>query len=150
MRSLLVAVLLLLLSCSGDSIYKLKVRDLSGREVSLESYRGKPLIVYVWSGTCIGHTEDLKRLVKIYPKLGKDVSLISIAIMMDESDVKEVLRKNGIKPNFPVYADPRGEFSEKVTLIFLPATIKIDERGNVRGNYPKLPQDLISLIPSHQ
>ncbi len=149
MSRVLVAFLLLLFSCSGNSIHDLELVDLSGKRVSLEIYKGKPLIVYVWSGTCVGHTEDLRRLVKIKPKLGGNVNLISVAVMMDEKDVREVLRKNGIEPNFPIYADPRGSFSERVTLIFLPATVGIDENGEVKYNHPKLSGDLISLISAH-
>lgn len=150
MRKFLLLLFIFLLSCSGNSIYDIEVIDLSGNKADLKAYRGKPLIVYVWSGTCIGHTEDLRRLTKIYPKLAGKVNLVSIAIMMDESDVKEVLRRNGINPNFPLYADPKGRFSEKVILMFLPATIKIDEKGEVKGNYPKLPKDLISLMSSNR
>ena len=149
MKKLFLVLLLFLFSCQKDSIYDLRLLDLSGKEANLSAYRGKPLIIYVWSGTCIGHTEDLKRLVKVKPKLSREVNLISIAVMMDEEDVKEVLNRNGIKPNFPIYADPKGVFSEKVTLIFLPATIKINGRGEVEGNYPKLPKELLSFIPSH-
>ncbi len=149
MKKLFLVLLLFLFSCQQDSIYDLRLLDLSGKETDLSVYRGKPLIIYVWSGTCIGHTEDLKRLVKIKPKLSGDVNLISIAIMMDEEDVKEVLKRNGIKPNFPIYADPKGVFSDKVTLIFLPATIRISAEGKVEDNYPKLPKELLSLIPPH-
>jgi len=149
MLRILVLLIILLSSCSSG-IYDLTFKDLSGEEVSLRQYRGKKLIVYVWSGTCVGHTEDLKRLVKIYPKLKGKSELVSIAVMMDSEDALQVLRSNGINPNYPVLVDPRGDFAEKVTLLFLPATIIFDERGEPVENYPRLPENLISLVSSHR
>lgn len=149
MVKVLAFLFIFLASCS-ESVYDLKFKDLSGKEVSLYKYRGKKLVVYVWSGTCIGHTEDLKRLVEIYPELKKESELISIAVMMDTEDAEEVLKANGIEPNYPVLADPKGVFADKVTLIFLPATIIFDETGNMVENFPRLPENLISLISSHR
>lgn len=144
MKRLFVLILSFLLSCSGHSLYSIKVKDLSGKEVSLKAYEGQDLILYVWSGTCIGHTKDLRRLVDIYPELKGDKKLISVAIMMDYEDVKQVLKENGIEPNYPVYADPKGELAREVKLLFLPATIFVNGKGEIVGNYPRLPEKLLN------
>ncbi len=143
-------VFLLIFACKEPGLYDLRLRDLSGREVSLEAYRGKTLVIYVWSGTCVGHTQDLKRLVGLKPEIRDKAAVVSVAVMMDVKDVKEVLGKNGIVPNYPVLADPRGELADRVTLLFLPATLLIDPEGKVVRNYPRLPEDLISFVSSHE
>ncbi|RLJ70798.1 peroxiredoxin [Hydrogenivirga caldilitoris] len=148
MKVLLLLFTVLLLSCSSDHLYNLSLRSIDGKEIKLSQFRGKKFIVYVWSGTCVGHVEDLKRLTVVYPEL--EVPLVSIAVMMDVQDVKEVLQKNNIKPNYPVLADPKGEFANKVTLLFLPATIIFNERGEVLKNFPQLPPELVSLISTHK
>ncbi len=143
-------LLLFLFSCFSKGIYDLKFKDIKGKEFELSSLKGKRSVIYVWSGTCIGHVEDLKALVKLTPQLKERVPVISVAIMMDAEDIRKVLRENGIEPNYPVLADPKGELANMVTLIFLPATLIVDERGKVVGNYPKLPPNLISLVSAHK
>ena len=145
---LLILFVLFLVSCRGGGVYDLVLKDMEGRDFRLSRYEGKKFVVYVWSGTCIGHVEDLKRLSELAPKM--DVPLVSVAVMMDVEDVKEVLRENNIKPSYPVLADPKGRFADEVTLIFLPSTIIFDEEGRVVENYPKLPPNLISLVSSHE
>ncbi len=142
-------VLFLMLSSCTESVHEVKLRDTSGRSVPLSQFRGKPLVVYVWSGTCIGHTEDLRELVKLYPKVRERAELISVAVMMSPGDVESFLRKVELDPDYPILADEKGEFAQKVTLVFLPATLIFDEEGRLVESYPGLPQNLLSLIPSH-
>ena len=149
MKLLLTLILLLLQSCT-ENVYDVLLKDLSGREVTLGEFREGPLIVYVWSGTCVGHTEDLKRLTREFGSLSKVARLVTVAIMMDEKEVREVLTKNGINAVYPVLVDPEGEFAKRVTLLFLPATIFFDKRGLPVEIYPGLPKDLVSFVLSHQ
>ncbi len=142
-------VLFLMLSSCTESVHEVKLRDTSGRSVPLSQFRGKPLVVYVWSGTCIGHTEDLRELVKLYPKVRERAELISVAVMMSPGDVESFLRKVELDPDYPILADEKGEFAQKVTLVFLPATLIFDEEGRLVESYPGLPENLLSLIPSH-
>lgn len=144
MKLLLPSLLLLiyLLSCSDTSLYDVELKGLSGEEVSLRKYKGRKLILYVWSGTCVGHAEDMKRLNDILPTLGEGTALVSIAIMMEPEDIKKVLEENGIKPKYPIYADLRGELGSVITLLYLPATLFIEGEGEVVGNYPRLPYNL--------
>ncbi len=148
MLRILLVLFLMLTSCT-ESVHEVKLRDTSGRSVPLSQFRGKPLVVYVWSGTCIGHTEDLRELVKLYPKVRERAELISVAVMMSPGDVESFLRKVELDPNYPILADEKGEFAQKVTLVFLPATLVFDEEGRLVESYPGLPENLLSLIPSH-
>jgi len=148
MLRILIVLFLMLTSCT-ESIHEVKLRDTSGRSVPLSQFRGKPLVVYVWSGTCIGHTEDLKELVKLYPEIRRRAELISVAVMMSPGDVRSFLRRVGLDPGYPVLADEKGEFAQKVTLVFLPATLVFDREGRLLESYPGLPENLLSLIPSH-
>jgi peroxiredoxin len=137
-----------LMSCTTDGVYDLELKDLKGNRFSFSQFKGRDFIVYVWSGTCIGHVEDLKKLNELYPEL--PVPLVSVAVMMKREDILDVLENNGIEPKYPILADPKGKFADSITLVFLPATIIFDKKGRVVENYPQLPPNLISLIPSHK
>ncbi len=143
MLKLLLILALLVSSCSRSPLDGLEFTSLNGELYKLSEIQRDKTIVYVWSGTCVGHIDDLRAINSVYPNLSEGVTLISIAIMMDEKDIRKVLEENKINPVFPILADPTGEFSEKVTLIFLPATLIFDKRGHLIGNYPKFPKDLV-------
>jgi len=68
---------------------------------------------------------------------------------MSPGDVESFLRKVELDPDYPILADEKGEFAQKVTLVFLPATLVFDEEGRLVESYPGLPENLLSLIPSH-
>ena len=146
MRLIILALVLLIASCSQDTIYDIPLIDESGKEITLKEFKGKTLVAYVWSGSCVGHTRDLKDLNGVKDTLSEGVVLISIAIMMDREGVEEVLKKNSIEPKYPIYADPKGRLGEVVKLVFLPATLIFNERGEIVGNYPKLPSDINTLL----
>ncbi len=148
MLRILLVLFLLVASCT-ESVHDIRLSDPSGESVALSRFKGRPLVVYVWSGTCIGHTEDLRELVTLYPEIRRKAELISVAVMMNPQDVKLFLRKNQLDLNYPVLADEKGEFARRVTLVFLPATLIFDGKGKLVESYPGLPGDLISLIPAH-
>lgn len=131
-------IFLIFSSCKEKKIYDLTFLDLSGRAVKINSQSEK-LLLYVWSGTCIGHTEDLKVLNSNYEKLIKDYHVVSIAVFMTPEGIKEFLQKKKIKPRFPVLADPKGNLTEIEKLIFLPATLIFTPEGKLLNNYPRFP-----------
>ncbi len=145
----LISFILLVFSCT-ETIHDLTLRDINGRDIPLSFYRGKTLVIYVWSGTCVGHTEDLKRLTVIFPHLKGKVNLITVALMMAGGEVKKVLRENGIEPPYPVLVDPEGDLAKRVTILFLPATIVFNGKGVPVENIPGLPENLIPLVSSHE
>ncbi|MDQ7037965.1 MAG: TlpA disulfide reductase family protein [Aquificota bacterium] len=146
---LLISVVVAVLSCT-ETVHDITLRDINGKAVPLSLYRGKPLVVYVWSGTCVGHTEDLKRLATAFPHLRGRLNLITVALMMNEDEARKVLRESGVEPPYPVLVDPEGDLARKVTLLFLPATIVFNGKGIPVENLPGLPDDLISLVSSHE
>ena len=142
MRALFLFFLLILFSCSERNIYNTKFLNLKGEEVLIK--RGKKtLLVYVWTGTCIGHTEDLKELVKNYDSISRKYRVISVAVFMKPEDVKEFLKENKIKTQFPMLSDPKGNLSDVVKLVFLPSTIIFNEEGKPVKIYPRLPLNVL-------
>lgn len=148
-KALLFFIFLILLSCKEETIYDLTFFDLSGRAVKIGS-QGNKLLLYVWSGTCIGHTEDLKVLNSNYEKLTKDYLVVSVAVFMTSEGIKEFLQKVKIEPRFPILADPKGNLTEIEKLIFLPATLVFTPEEKLLNNYPRFPlQRLMSGLHHH-
>ncbi len=142
---------MLLLSCSSQEIGlpDLKLESTSGERVSLRSLLGKPVLLYIWSGTCVGHTKDLKRLAKMNLQ---GVEVVSVAIGMEKKDVEGTYSQIGISsPNFRTLLDKKIEISDYITLVFLPYTLIYDERGRLTKRLAKLPDEetLRKLLASH-
>ncbi len=149
MRLLYIFFVILAFSCSERNIYDEFVIDLEGNKVKIREISDEKLVIYLWTGTCLGHTKDLKRLSELYQSRKITRKVISIAIMMDQEDVLELKKKNSLSDEIPFYADPEGKLGEVIKITFLPSTIFIDERGKVTGNYPGLAEKLLTSVAPH-
>ena len=138
MRVLFFFFLLILFSCSERNIYNTKFLNLKNEEVLIKK-GNKPLLIYVWTGTCIGHTEDLKELAERYDLVSKKYRVFSVAVFMNPEDIKEFLRENKLEIPFPILSDPKGNLSEIIKLVFLPSTIIFSKDGKPEKIYPRLP-----------
>ena len=138
MPKLFFLFLFLILSCGKTTIYDIAFVDLKGREVKIEKSE-KPLLLYVWTGTCIGHQEDMRLMNEHFSELSKRYKVVSLAVFMKPEDVWEFLRQTQISPKFIMLADPEGRITNIVKLVFLPATLVFDESGEMKKNYPRLP-----------
>jgi len=151
MRYLFFLFFLLILSCQKEkTVYDITFVDLQGNKVKIERPEDKKLLLYVWTGTCTGHTEDMKLINKHYEKLSKKYEIVSLAVFMTPQDIKKVLNQYGIKPKFKVLADPQGNLTDLVKLVFLPSTMIFNEDGKLLKNYPRFPlRDLVSPVKPH-
>jgi peroxiredoxin len=72
----------------------LAVTTLEGKTISLDSLRGKPVLVTFWATTCPGCVKEMPHLVKLYNELGpKGFELIALAMSYDpESQVREMVK----------------------------------------------------------
>ncbi len=137
-RLFFLLLFLFIVSCGRDTIYDVTFIDLKGREVKIKR-EGKPLLLYVWTGTCIGHQEDMKLINRHFSELSEKYKVVSLAVFMKPEDVKEFLKENRITPKFILLSDPEGKITNLVKLVFLPATLLFDESGKLIKNYPRLP-----------
>lgn len=144
----LVFLLLFIISCQAErTIYNINFVDLKGNPARMEKPVNKKLLLYVWTGTCTGHTDDIKVINENYEKLSQKYEVVSLAVFMTPQDVLKVLKDYGIKPKFKVLVDPKGNITELVKLVFLPSTMIFNEEGELVKEYPRFPlKELISFV----
>jgi len=141
-------LILLFVSCTQrEVIPPLSLETLDGSKVSLNQLKGKKVVLYVWSRTCAGHSEQLKLLNELSEKR-KDLYIISYAIAMVREDVIKSYRDIGISPKFLTVLDPEVKFNEYYRIVFLPSTYLFDERGRFIRAYPGLPEAIFSNLNS--
>lgn len=115
------------------------LKDTRGQNVSLESYRGKVVVLNFWTKTCgpcmeeMPEIADLSRILKPM----SDVAVVTISTDETARDavdtLKSVLRE---EPPFPVLMDPeaqvvRGKFGTSL----YPETWIIDKTGVIRARF---------------
>lgn len=108
--------------------------DQSGAKLSLESFRGKVVVLNLWATWCTPCVAEMPTLDRLQQQL-QGLGVVVIALSIDRGGpnvVKGFYDEHGIK-NLGVYVDPsmRSQFDLKV--VGLPTTILIDRDGRERG-----------------
>ncbi len=127
-----------------------KLSDLSGREVSLDQYRGRVVMLDFWAtwcGPCRMTMPLLENLQKEYPN---DLRLLAINLREPADMVRDYVRKQSISSE--VLLDEKGEVGDTYRSDSIPMQVLIDKQGVVRhvtaGYSPRLASQLRSWIES--
>lgn len=115
------------------------LKDTSGKDVSLDAYRGKVVVLNFWTktcGPCMEEMPDLAELARILRPMA-DVALVTISTDETAADatstLKSVLREDA---PFPVLMDPDlTVVKEKFGTSMYPETWILDKRGVVRARF---------------
>lgn len=98
----------------GEVPPPLKLKNMAGEEVSLESWKGKVVLLNFWATWCVPCVAEMPALERLY-KTYKDQGLEVVAVSVDQdaklADVEKFLKSNGI--TFTVLRDP--EFTTPTT-----------------------------------
>ncbi|HEX8709959.1 MAG TPA: TlpA disulfide reductase family protein [Pyrinomonadaceae bacterium] len=110
----------------------LALKDLQGRTVRLDSYKGKVVLINFWATWCPPCRAEMPALIKMQREHGNSgLQVIGITYPPERSgEVRRFVRKLGV--NYPVALG-----SKETMLLFdrtetLPLTVVIDRQGNVR------------------
>ena len=92
----------------------IEVTTLEGKTVSLESLRGKPVLVTFWATTCPGCIKEMPHLVELYNELGpQGFEIIALAMSYDpEEQVREMVKLKQLP--YTVALDSDGSASQAI------------------------------------
>jgi thiol-disulfide isomerase/thioredoxin len=114
---------------TGQTIPSLKLNSSDGKLTSLESFRGKPVLLELWATWCAPCVKGLSQLAQMYQDT-KDKGLVFISIDQDEEaeNATQFLAKKAYAwPNF----HDDGGISKDLGSSGIPRTILIDAKGEV-------------------
>lgn len=115
----------------GSDAPAFELLGLDGQTHTLDSYKGKPLVVNFWGTFCPPCRNEMPALQAQYDKWkNTDVQLIGINLSEDRVSVGSFLRSYDI--NFPVLLDKNKKTEKKYGLKEYPTTFFISADGKIK------------------
>jgi peroxiredoxin len=107
------------------------VPDLAGQATRLSGYRGKVVLLNLWTTWCPPCREEMPSMERLYQKL-KDRGFVLLAVSQDEGGkalVEPFVQQ--LKLTFPVLVDPEHQVGERYGVWGYPESFLIDREGRV-------------------
>ena len=115
---------------------KIAFTDEGGREISLDAFKGKIVIVNFWATWCQPCMKEMPSLDRLAARLPSE-SFAVVAVNEDRGGVavaRPVLERIGVR-GLAFYADPGGRLSRDFGVRGFPTTVLIGRNGNLLGNH---------------
>ena len=127
---------------SGAVVYKaipdnppapsLKLPNLSGETVTLESLRGKVVLVNFWATWCIPCRKEIPSMQRLWLQLDQSkLHILAIDIGEDETAINNFLGAFNPPPTFPIILDKESATLKTWPVKALPTTFLIDPQGRM-------------------
>jgi thiol-disulfide isomerase/thioredoxin len=115
---------------SGGEVVPSSPRErLGGGLGSLADYRGKPLVLNVFSSSCAPCVKEMPALESVHQKLGDEVAIVGLALNDSTREAKALVERTGI--TYDVLRDPAGKLWEELGGTVMPTTFFISATGEV-------------------
>ena len=106
---------------------------IDGRQVSLESLRGTPVLVHYWATWCEPCKVDMAQIRELVAKYGpKKFAVVGIALDSDKQQLEKFLKSKPIAwPQLHEAGGLDGRLAEELGVLTLPTMILLDAEGKV-------------------
>ncbi|MGH7899676.1 MAG: TlpA family protein disulfide reductase [Candidatus Binatia bacterium] len=104
--------------------------DLSGKVVRMDDFRGKVVLLNLWTTWCPPCVEEMPTLEALSRKMaGRDFVLLAISEDETPSKVQPWIEQHGF--TFPVLLDVRAELGADLGITGYPETFVVDRQGQI-------------------
>lgn len=112
----------------------LRFVDGESREMGLEAFRGKTVLLNIWATWCVPCRLEMPALDRLQAKLGgTDFQVVPLSIDREGlPTVKAFYQKFGLKA-LGVYVDQTGKAAQELGTAGIPTTLLVDRDGNEIG-----------------
>jgi peroxiredoxin len=126
----------------GKKATEFKLPAVSGEEVTLQSFRGKVLLINFWATWCGPCREELPELVRVQEKFRKrGLAVVAVSVDNDVENVRAFLRKYDIK--LQALWDRRKKVADAYAVEKMPSSYIVDRNGIIRFvHYGYSPEEL--------
>ena len=111
---------------------EIRLKDLTGRPLSLSDFRGKIVFLNFWTTWCYACRIEMPDMEKLHQKFkNKDFAMVSINIQESVSQVKQFFED--FKLTFTALMDSDGEVGAYFMITAIPTTFILDKEGIIIG-----------------
>lgn len=116
-----------------------------GEQVRLSDYRGKTVMINFWASWCTPCVREMPLVHELAQQHRNDVETLFVNVGESKGTISEFLKSHQF--DFPVILDATGKISSLYRITGLPATLLIDQTGQLRHI---LLGELTEDIPLHE
>ncbi len=110
------------------------VQNLSGKNVKLSAFKGKPILLNFWATWCPYCREERQHLISLYNEYeSKGLVIISVSTDRSPERIKKYLKK--IRMEFIILHDNNKEAAEAYGVYSLPTSFLIDREGIIKHKF---------------
>jgi len=110
------------------------VKDVKGKPLSIETYKGKVVLLDFWASWCMPCKTEMPNVIRIHNKFkDRGFEIIGISLDNDRQAFESFVKKNGME--WPQYFDGKGwqnAVADKYKVRSIPATFLVDKKGKIR------------------
>lgn len=109
------------------------LQDLTGRDVRLSDFRGRPVIINFWATWCPPCKEEMPRIQKFYRRFADRIVVLGIDVGESRDQVKRFVEKAGFAWTFLLDTDTK--VTERYAVFAIPTTFFLDSKGVIHAKY---------------
>ena len=98
-----------------------------GAVVSLEGFRGRPVVVNFWAAWCVPCRKEMPAFQAVYREMKGRIGFVGVNHEDARGDALAFVRTTGVR--YPIGFDPEGNTARDYGLFGVPTTVFIDARG---------------------
>jgi thiol-disulfide isomerase/thioredoxin len=114
----------------GSSLALRGTDPVTGKQVSLAAFAGKPIVLNIWASWCTGCVAEARALAS-FERAHPEAQVVGIDIQDSKAGARAFYRRFGWR--HPSIFDPSGSLAARLGLQGLPTTIFLDRRHRVVG-----------------
>ena len=114
-----------------DSFASASLVDYQGNDVSLEDFRGEPLVINSWAVWCPFCREELPDFAELQKEFGDDVRVIAIDRQEPLEKAKQYTDGLGLTSDMLFLLDPSDSFYKSIAGFSMPETIFVNSNGEI-------------------
>ena len=108
------------------------LKDLSGNDVILSNFKGKPLLLFFWGSYCDACKEDIVLLRKFFEGKKDQFEILTIVIDGEkEKKVRRVAKNNKI--DLPILLDNKEKLARTYGVTMIPTAFFVNREGFMEG-----------------
>jgi thiol-disulfide isomerase/thioredoxin len=100
-----------------------------GSPVSLDDYRGQPLVVNFWGSWCAPCVEEMPDLERVHASLGDQVAFLGVNINDTPEAAEAMAARTGV--TYDLARDPEGDLSRALDVVSWPTTVLVLPDGTI-------------------